>query len=66
MWKFHLQMSDILLVCSELFIFNRDGTKTNEQINYKKIVFIESSKHYLIERRRHSAAGQAHAVPVAN
>lgn len=43
-----------------------DGTKLNEQISYKKVVKLENAKYYLMERRSHSAAGQAHAVPVAN
>lgn len=42
-----------------------DGTKLNEQISYKKVIKLENAKYYLTERRSHSAAGQAHAVPVA-
>lgn len=42
-----------------------DGTKLNEQISYKKVIKLENAKHYLTERKSHSAAGQAHAVPVA-
>lgn len=67
----------VLYQRQECFIFGRrkdgrfavrllDGTKINEQVSYKKIKFLEPKHYYIIERRSHSAAGQAHAVPVAN
>ena len=60
----------------ECFVFGRrrdgrfairllDGTKINEQISYKKLRFLESAKHYIIERRTPLLIGASPDVPAA-
>ena len=60
----------------ECFVFGRrrdgrfairllDGTKINEQISYKKLRFLESAKHYIIERRTPLLIGASPDVPSA-
>ena len=43
-----------------------DGTKINEQISYKKLVFLESAKHFITERRKPLLIGTSPDVPAAN
>ena len=64
----------VLYKNQECFIFGRridgrfairmlDGTKINEQLNYKKLKLVECAKHYITERRQVLCSAASYGVP---
>lgn len=67
----------VLYKNNECFIFGRridgrfairmlDGTKINEQLNYKKLKLVECAKHYITERRKALRSAASYGVPAPN